>query len=82
MDVGESVVNVSTIAIPGVDNWLSKYIIKVRDQNTILLYPREGNLTSHLASEKQVETNYDSQNSYFNVSYFRTKALAMLKQMS
>ena len=59
MDVGESVVNVSTIAIPGVDNWLSKYIIKVRDQNTILLYPREGNLTSHLASEKQVETkNY------------------------
>lgn len=48
MDVGESVQDASAISfpkIPGLDSWLSKYWIKVKDPTTILLYPKDGNMT-------------------------------------
>lgn len=44
MDTGESLLDLKSISIPGVSNWLSKYLIKVRDKNTILLYPKDGSL--------------------------------------
>ena len=44
MDTGESLLDLKSISIPGVSDWLSKYLIKVRDKNTILLYPKNGNL--------------------------------------
>ena len=44
MDTGESLLDLKSISIPGVSDWLSKYLIKVRDKNTILLYPKDGSL--------------------------------------
>ena len=44
MDTGESLLDLKTLSIPGVSDWLSKYLIKFRDKNTILLYPKNGSL--------------------------------------
>ena len=46
MDTGESLLDLKSISIPGVSDWLSKYLIKFRDKNTILLYPKNGNLST------------------------------------
>ena len=35
----------TTIVPQQINAWLSKYLIKYRDPNTILLYPKDGNTT-------------------------------------
>ena len=45
MNTGESVLDLKSVPFPGVSDWLSKYWIKLGDKNTILIYPKNGNLT-------------------------------------
>ena len=57
-DVSESIEKLSTLSLPGAKSWLSKYFIKFRDANTMLLYPKNGNLTtSAIGSKSSIDEN-------------------------
>ena len=92
--VSESIQNITTVALPGINTWLNKYLIKVRDANTILLYPRDGimnttmtnihdenvNITKE-ATDDQGEKDTDADNEIADTIAEKHRHVLLLKKL-